>query len=300
MIIGRVVSGTCTTHVKKKELQEMGFNVHLFDANHPDVDVLQVMKNYSHILVSVPPLVGIGDPMLRHEELLRSSLTDGDLRWLCYLSSTNSNMMTETLSALQVSMETVMVNWWMRSKRVYPTNPESGLAKLRLASEEGWSNLAHNLGISPLLFRLGGIYGPGRSAVDTIIKQKPMSEGQKRRKNRKYTSRIHVDDICQALMATVLAPPPREVYNIVDDDPAPREEVFEYAMKLVEKKWPGLKLQSVEQKQKEWPNAKNPRGEKRVCNARMKRELGVQLLYPDYKSGLKSIIHQIPTPFQSH
>ncbi|KAL2574959.1 hypothetical protein AAZV13_17G220300 [Glycine max] len=284
MIIGRVVSGTCTTHVKKKELQEMGFNVHLFDANHPDVDVLQVMKNYSHILVSVPPLVGIGDPMLRHEELLRSSLTDGDLRWLCYLSSTS----------VYGDCDGELVD------EDYPTNPESGLAKLRLASEEGWSNLAHNLGISPLLFRLGGIYGPGRSAVDTIIKQKPMSEGQKRRKNRKYTSRIHVDDICQALMATVLAPPPREVYNIVDDDPAPREEVFEYAMKLVEKKWPGLKLQSVEQKQKEWPNAKNPRGEKRVCNARMKRELGVQLLYPDYKSGLKSIIHQIQTPFQSH
>ncbi|KAG4934489.1 hypothetical protein JHK87_048491 [Glycine soja] len=281
---GWVVSGTCTTHVKKKELQEMGFNVHLFDANHPDVDVLQVMKNYSHILVSVPPLVGIGDPMLRHEELLRSSLTDGDLRWLCYLSSTS----------VYGDCDGELVD------EDYPTNPESGLAKLRLASEEGWSNLAHNLGISPLLFRLGGIYGPGRSAVDTIIKQKPMSEGQKRRKNRKYTSRIHVDDICQALMATVLAPPPREVYNIVDDDPAPREEVFEYAMKLVEKKWPGLKLQSVEQKQKEWPNAKNPRGEKRVCNARMKRELGVQLLYPDYKSGLKSIIHQIPTPFQSH
>ncbi|KAL5126858.1 hypothetical protein HKD37_14G039390 [Glycine soja] len=272
MIIGRVVSGTCTAHVKKKQLQDMGFHVHLFDANHPDVDVLQVLKNYTHILVSVPPLVGIGDPTLRHEELLRSSLIDGDLRWLCYLSS------TKTLSALQVSMETVMVNWWMRSKRVYPTNPKSESAKLRLASEEGWSNLAHNLGISLLLFRLGGIYGPGRSAVDTIIKQKPMSEGQKRRKNRKYTSRIHVDDICQALMATVLAPPPREVYNIVDDDPAPREEVFEYATRLVEKKWPGLKLQSVEQRQKEWSNVKNPRGEKRLCNARMKRELGVQLL----------------------
>ena len=70
----------------------------------------------------------------------------------------------------------------------------------------------------------------------------------------------------------------REVYNIVDDDPAPREEVFEYATRLVEKKWPGLKLQSVEQRQKEWSNVKNPRGEKRLCNARMKRELGVQLL----------------------
>ncbi|KAL2973831.1 hypothetical protein AAZX31_14G069500 [Glycine max] len=268
---GWVVSGTCTAHVKKKQLQDMGFHVHLFDANHPEllllllfcsVDVLQVLKNYTHILVSVPPLVGIGDPTLRHEELLRSSLIDGDLRWLCYLSSTS----------VYGDCDGELVD------EDYPTNPKSESAKLRLASEEGWSNLAHNLGISLLLFRLGGIYGPGRSAVDTIIKQKPMSEGQKRRKNRKYTSRIHVDDICQALMATVLAPPPREVYNIVDDDPAPREEVFEYATRLVEKKWPGLKLQSVEQRQKEWSNVKNPRGEKRLCNARMKRELGVQLL----------------------
>ncbi|KAG4962345.1 hypothetical protein JHK84_039439 [Glycine max] len=213
---GWVVSGTCTAHVKKKQLQDMGFHVHLFDANHPE-DTFCLAGVY-------------GD--------CDGELVDED----------------------------------------YPTNPKSESAKLRLASEEGWSNLAHNLGISLLLFRLGGIYGPGRSAVDTIIKQKPMSEGQKRRKNRKYTSRIHVDDICQALMATVLAPPPREVYNIVDDDPAPREEVFEYATRLVEKKWPGLKLQSVEQRQKEWSNVKNPRGEKRLCNARMKRELGVQLL----------------------
>ncbi|KAG4944701.1 hypothetical protein JHK85_049347 [Glycine max] len=261
---GWVVSGTCTTHVKKKELQEMGFNVHLFDANHPEFAPLQAMSTAALTYFS---------------NAFRFKYDDRD---------------TFCLAGVYGDCDGELVD------EDYPTNPESGLAKLRLASEEGWSNLAHNLGISPLLFRLGGIYGPGRSAVDTIIKQKPMSEGQKRRKNRKYTSRIHVDDICQALMATVLAPPPREVYNIVDDDPAPREEVFEYAMKLVEKKWPGLKLQSVEQKQKEWPNAKNPRGEKRVCNARMKRELGVQLLYPDYKSGLKSIIHQIQTPFQSH
>jgi len=90
-----------------------------------------------------------------------------------------------------------------------------------------------------------------------------------------------------------------EVYNIVDDDPAPREEVFEYTMKLVEEKWPGVKLQSVEQRQKEWSNV-NPKGDKRVCNARMKRELRVQLLFPDYKSGLKSIIDQIQNPFHCH
>jgi len=50
----------------------------------------------------------------------------------------------------------------------YPTNPESELAKLRLSSEEGWSNLSYDLGISPLLFRLGGIYGPGRRYLPVL------------------------------------------------------------------------------------------------------------------------------------
>ncbi|XP_058725328.1 uncharacterized protein LOC131596626 isoform X2 [Vicia villosa] len=277
----RVVSGTCTTHVKKKKLEDMGFHVHLFDANHPDMSILQLLRNYTHFLVSVPPVVGIGDPMLQHEELIKSSLVNGGLQWLCYLSSTS----------VYGDCDGELVD------EDYPTNPENELAKLRLTSEQGWSSLAHHLGISPLLFRLGGIYGPGRSAVDTLIKQKPLSEGQKRRKHRKYTSRVHVDDICQALMATIDAPSsPRVIYNIVDDDPAPREEVFEYARKLVEKKWPGMNLQPLEQKEWSIVKSRNERGEKRVSNALMKKELGVQLLYPDYRSGLQSIIDQIQSP----
>ncbi|KAL5072060.1 hypothetical protein RYX36_022947 [Vicia faba] len=279
---GWVVSGTCTTLVKKKKLEDMGFHVHLFDANHPDLSILQLLRNYTHFLVSIPPVVGIGDPMLQHEELIRSSLVSGGLQWLCYLSSTS----------VYGDCDGELVD------EDYPTNPENELAKLRLSSEQGWSNLAHHLKLSPLLFRLGGIYGPGRSAVDTLIKQKPLSEGQKRRKHRKYTSRIHVDDICQALMATIDAPSsPRVIYNIVDDDPAPREEVFEYARKLLEKKWPGLNLQPLEQKEWSIVKSRNERGEKRVSNALMKKELGVQLLYPDYRSGLKSIIDQIQSPF---
>ncbi|XP_050885916.1 uncharacterized protein LOC127091340 isoform X2 [Lathyrus oleraceus] len=278
----RVVSGTCTTYVKKKKLEDMGFHVQLFDANQPDLSILQLLRNYTHFLVSIPPVVGIGDPMLQHEELIRSSLVNGGLQWLCYLSSTS----------VYGDCDGELVD------EDYPTNPENELAKLRLSSEQGWSCLAHHLGLSPLVFRLGGIYGPGRSAVDTLIKQKPLSEGQKRRKHRKYTSRVHVDDICQALMATIDAPSShRVIYNIVDDDPAPREEVFEYARKLVEKKWPGLNLQPLEQKV--WPivKSRNERSEKRVSNALMKKELGVQLLYPDYKSGLQSIIDQIQSPF---
>ncbi|CAJ2675643.1 unnamed protein product [Trifolium pratense] len=283
---GWVVSGTCTTHVKKKKLEDMGFHVHLFDANYPDLSILQLLRNYTHFLVSVPPVVGIGDPMLQHEELIRSYLVNGDLRWLCYLSSTS----------VYGDCDGEVVD------EDYPTNPENELAKLRLTSEQGWSSLAHHLGFSPLIFRLGGIYGPGRSAVDTIIKQKPLSEGQKRRKHRKYTSRVHVEDICQALMATIYATSSsRVVYNIVDDDPAPREEVFEYARKLVERKWPGFNLQPLEQKEWLLVKTRNGRGEKRVSNARIKNELGVELLYPDYRSGLQSIIdQQIENPFDSY
>ncbi|MED6197885.1 hypothetical protein PIB30_061064 [Stylosanthes scabra] len=278
---GWVVSGTCTSNVKKKQLEEMGFQVHLFDANYPQSSMLGLLKDCSHLLVSIPPVAGIGDPMLQHEELLRSSLVNGNLQWLCYLSSTS---VYGDCGGELVDED-------------YPTNPKSESAKLRLASEEGWLNLAHHLGFSVQVFRLGGIYGPGRSAIDTILKQEPLSEGQKMRKHRKYTSRVHVDDICQALMAAIYTTPPREVYNIVDDDPAPREEVFEYARRLVLKKWPGLNLEHLEQKGSSDVKTINQRGEKRVSNARMKKELGMQLLYPDYKSGLQSIIDQIESPF---
>ncbi|XP_052119144.1 uncharacterized protein LOC107493115 isoform X3 [Arachis duranensis] len=278
---GWVVSGTCTSHVKKKKLEGMGFQVCLFDANYPQPSMRSLLKDCTHLLVSIPPVAGIGDPMLQHEELLRSSLVDGNLQWLCYLSSTSvygdcgSELVDED----------------------YPTNPKSESAKLRLASEEGWSNLAHHLGFSPQVFRLGGIYGPGRSAINTILKQEPLSEGQKMRKYRKYTSRVHVDDICQALMSAIYTTPPREVYNIVDDDPAPREEVFEYARKMVLKKWPDLNLEHLELEESSGAKTRNQRGEKRVSNTRMKKELGVQLLYPDYRSGLQSIIDQIENPF---
>lgn len=86
----------------------------------------------------------------------------------------------------------------------------------------------------------------------------------------------------------------RNMYNVVDDDPAPREEVFVYARDLVEKKWPGRLGQSRSlDKTDALPEQENSRGEKRVSNARIKKELGVRLRHPSYKSGLQSIIDQM-------
>ncbi|XP_050206106.1 uncharacterized protein LOC126655828 isoform X2 [Mercurialis annua] len=148
---------------------------------------LSTLKSYTHLLVSIPSVVGVGDPLLQHEELLRSTLMDGNLQWLCYLSST--------------SVYGDYGGAWVDED--YPTSPTSESAKSRLAAEAGWLKLGASLGISTQVFRLGGIYGPGRSAVDTTIKQEPFSRSQKMRISKKYTSRVHVDDICQALKASI-------------------------------------------------------------------------------------------------
>uniref|UniRef100_A0A0V0HYG8 Putative dTDP-D-glucose 4,6-dehydratase-like n=1 Tax=Solanum chacoense TaxID=4108 RepID=A0A0V0HYG8_SOLCH len=261
----------------------MGFHAHIFDANEPQQDVLDILKFHSHLLISVPPVLGVGDPMLRHKELLKERLKDGNLQWLGYLSSTG--VYGDSGGAL-VDEE-------------FPPNPTTELAKARIAAEEGWLHLACDGRVTAQIFRLGGIYGPGRSAVDTILKQEPLSKGQKMRFSRHYTSRIHVADICQALKASIQRPSPGKIYNVVDDDPAPREQVFKFARNLVEEKWPGhISPNNSSEEAKFLIPLGASRGEKRVSNKRIKTELEVRLLYPTYESGLRSIIERIENPFR--
>lgn len=273
---GWVVSGSCTSIAKKKKLEELGYQTYVFDANEPQLEILEILKNHTHLVVSIPPLGGLGDPMLRHKRLVETVLKGGKLRWLVYLSTT--------------SVYGDCGGAWVDED--YPVKPASELARARLAAEEEWLCLGHNLGIAAQVFRLGGIYGPGRSAVDTILKQGPPSKGQKKRVLKNYTSRVHVADICQALHASILRPSAGKIYNIVDDDPAPRTEVFELAQKLIQEKFPGShgKQYKSPERAESLVTEKASRGEKRVSNARMKKELSVKLIHPTYRSGLRSII----------
>lgn len=106
-------------------------------------------------------------------------------------------------------------------------------------------------------------------------------------------------DICQALNASIHMPSTGRIFNIVDDDPAPREEVFTFAQNLVKKKWPdhGLKCSSSETAES-LISGRDHREEKRVSNTRMKQELGVKLLYPSYQSGLLDIVEHLGSPFK--
>ncbi|CAH8252875.1 unnamed protein product [Arabidopsis lyrata] len=277
-----VVSGTCRSDPKKKEWEKRGINLHPFSADSPEWSLLlDSVKDYTHLLISIPPLADIGDPMLRNVELLRGKLSSGNLRWLCYLSST--------------SVYGDCGGAWVDEN--HPPNPKTQSAKVRLAAEEGWLSLGRDLGVSTQILRLGGIYGPGRSAIDTLLKQERLSEGQKRRASRKFTSRVHVEDICQVLQASTEKPSSGEIYNVVDDDPAPREEVFEYALELIAKRWPEIINTKPFPFLYESREESSLRGEKRVRNEHMKNKLGVKLIYPSYKSGLQSIVENMDNPF---
>lgn len=249
----------------------------MFHALEPEWKILDDLRCCTHLLVSIPPIDGIGDPILQHEHFLKGRLVDGNLRWLGYLSTT--------------SVYGDAGGAWVDEN--YSPKPSSNLAKLRLESEKGWLELGQDLGLSSYVFRLGGIYGPGRSAIDTILKRENFSERQKRRATKKFTSRVHVVDICQALKASISMQQQRKIYNIVDDDPASREEVFAFAQQLIERKWPGL-INPTDYSVSISTVAGG--AEKRVCNASIKNELGLKLVYPCYRSGLQNIIDIMQNP----
>jgi nucleoside-diphosphate-sugar epimerase len=136
------------------------------------------------------------------------------------------------------------------------------------------------------IFRLAGIYGPGRSALDSQragTAKRVIKPGQ-------VFSRIHVADIEQVLRASIAQPNPGAVYNVCDDDPAPPWEVIEYAAELLD--MPPPPAVPFEQAQLSDMARSFYDDNKRVRNDRIKRELGVQLKYPSYRDGLRAVLQR--------
>lgn len=134
------------------------------------------------------------------------------------------------------------------------------------------------------IFRLAGIYGPGRGPFSKV------REGTARRiiKDGQVFSRIHVEDIAQVLAASIAQPNAGAVYNLCDDDPAPPQDVIGHAAELL-----GLPLpEAVDYETADMtPMARSFYAEsKRVKNDRIKDELGVVLKYPDYRVGLQALL----------
>jgi nucleoside-diphosphate-sugar epimerase len=149
-----------------------------------------------------------------------------------------------------------------------------------VAAETAWGAL----GLPVHIFRLAGIYGPGRGPFEKV------RDGTARRiiKPGQVFSRIHVDDIAQVLAASMQHPRPGSVYNLCDDDPAPPEDVIAHAAELL-----GLPLPpAIPYDQADLtPMARSFYAEsKRVRNDRIKSDLGITLLHPTYRQGLAALL----------
>ena len=214
----------------------------------------------THILSSVPPAADGSDPVLvAHGPAIAAA----PARWVGYLSSTG-------------------VYGDAGGAWVDEATPLRGRRSGRLAADEAWQVLHPQARV----FRLPGIYGPGRSALDRL-RAGPVARidlpGH-------VFSRVHVDDIVGAVLASLQHGAPG-IYNLSDDEPAPGEAVTEFAAQLL-----GVEpapLQSLAAAQLS-PMGRAFYGEcRRVANGKMTRDLGYELRYPNYRSGLMACLGEM-------
>jgi nucleoside-diphosphate-sugar epimerase len=262
---GWQVAGTCRSTDKQAALARRGIVAHLFDRDRPLADPAAALAGAPYILSTVPPDAA-GDPVLDHHAADLAALDRSS--WVGYLSTTGVYGDRD--------------GGWVDEDS--PLRPSGERGRRRLAAETGWLELkrAHDLPVH--LFRLPGIYGPGRSALDAV------RSGTARRivKPGQVFSRIHVADIAAVLRASMARPNPGAAYNVCDDDPAPPADVIAFACSLLGvAPPPPVPFEAADLS----PMARSFYADnKRVRNARIKSELGVRLRYPDYRAGLTALL----------
>lgn len=222
-------------------------------------DLGPALAQATHILASAAP-DGAGDPFLRAVPAIARSRAV----WVGYLSTTG--VYGDHGGA------------WV--DETTPLTPASERGRQRVLAEGQW----RTTGLPVHIFRLAGIYGPGRGPFEKV------RDGTARRivKPGQVFGRIHVDDITQTLLASIRRPNPGAVYNVCDDTPCPPEEVLSYAAHLLGlPDPPEVPFEVAEMT----PMARSFYGEsKRARNDRIKDELGVTLHYPDYQTGLQALL----------
>jgi nucleoside-diphosphate-sugar epimerase len=167
-----------------------------------------------------------------------------------------------------------------------PRRPTSERSRRRVAAEAAWLALGRDHDLAVHVFRLAGIYGPGRSILDQA------RTGRARRIARPghLFSRIHVDDIAGVLQASMDRPSPGAIYNVCDDEAAAQADVVAYGCELLGLPLPPLVTFAEAAKEMSAMALSFWADNRRVDNSRIKRDLAVKLAHPDYRSGLRAVL----------
>ena len=259
------VAGTCRGRDQQAAHREDGIDAVRFERDRPLAGGIKAFAGITHILSSVPP-DDRGDAVLAcHGDDIAAAR---DLQWVGYLSTT---AVYGDRGGGWVDEDTAVA-------------PSGARGRRRAAAEDGWLALWRRSAVPVHIFRLAGIYGPRRSALDQL------RAGTARRiiKPGHLFSRIHVDDLVTVLRASIAGPNPGAVYNVCDDVPAMSSEVTEYAADLLGV--PPPPEVPFDQAALSPMAAGFYADNKRTRNARIKEELGVRLAYPDYKAGLRALL----------
>jgi nucleoside-diphosphate-sugar epimerase len=259
------VTGTATTREGAARIDAKGVKGLVFDGEHASAEVAAAILRATHVLLSIPPGAA-GDPAFIHhsEDIARST----SVMWIGYLSTIGVYGDHDGM-------------WIDETSQVAPVS-ERG--HRRLAAETAWQDLGARAGKRVQVFRLPGIYGPGRSAIDSV------RAGSAKRivKRGQVFNRIHVDDIAGALALALAGRGGQDVYNIVDDEPAPPQDVVAHAARLLAMEPPP---EIAFEDARLSPMAASFYGEnKRVSNARAKADLGWSPRHPTYREGLAAIL----------
>lgn len=254
-----LIVGTTRHHPNQEQFSASSIQYIDFDK----ISVEEHLSTTTHVLISTPPSSSEGDPVLASfSDALKKSAPH--IQWVGYLSSTGvygdhqGNWVDETAASMKLGTQ----------------------GKLRLHAEQAWTCFARDHHLPLHIFRLAGIYGPQRNALEQL----KAGKNQTIYKPEHYFSRIHVEDIANVIHASILKPNPFSIYNVADNEPAPSYKIDEFAAQLLNRIPPPrvpFEQANLSPMAQEFYSH-----HRRVSNLKIKQELGVTLNYPSYRNGL--------------
>ena len=255
---GWQVRGTTRTPSRLAAQAEAGWQIYEFADDRPLADPDAALDGVDALITTITAIGG-SDPVLdAHGELI------ADFKgWSGYVSATSVYPDTPDGFCYEDT----------------PTGPATARGRARVEAEQRWLDL-----LGTEIFRAAGIYGPGRSPFDAL------RDGTSRiiEHRGQVFNRIHVEDICRVIEAAMAQPRRGRIINLADNKPAPQGDVVRHAACLIGVEPP--QPQSLEEANLS-PMARSFYVSRRkVASMVIGPELGLDLLYPDYESGLAAIL----------